>query len=64
MKTIIFGVTLIALPQIGLAMDFTATHPVAEVAHDGDVDAENCHPGRQRGRMHCHPGEQVSSLNE
>lgn len=37
--------------------------PNTVLAHDGEVNAENCHPGRQRGRVHCHPVDLITELD-
>lgn len=34
------------------------------LAHDGEMNAENCHPGRTRGRIHCHDPEEITELVE
>ena len=61
MRDLILGAFLALSPaEMTPAEVFFA--PNAVLAHDGEVDADNCHPGRQRGRMHCHPVDQITTL--
>ena len=60
----IFLSAALALTPVSADPAHTVFMPNMVLAHDGAVDTESCHPGRERGRMHCHPPAEVSELSE